>query len=82
MAYIRVLNKLPSGIDGWYIYHDVNGKLYISGPNCGNNVFHTLKDTIVLRNILNEAIKYMKHKRIDEKKLYQEWIKELRERSD
>lgn len=59
MAYIRILEKLPSGIDGWYIYQDsVEGKLYISSPEHGEN-YHTKEDVIYIRDILNLAIKDM-----------------------
>ena len=56
MAYIRALEKLPSGIDGWYIYKDSNkNKLYISSPEHGEN-YHSPEDIVYIRDILNRAI--------------------------
>ena len=60
MAYIRVLTKLPSGSCGWYIYYDINGKMFIDSPRQYFNNFHTLEDVVVIRDILNECIEDMK----------------------
>lgn len=57
MAYIRTLEKLPSGIDGWYIYDDsTKKKTRISSPEW-ENALHTLEDVKFIRDILNEVIK-------------------------
>lgn len=56
MAYIRATTKLPSGIDGWYIYY--NGereKLFICSPSY-KNANHTKEDTKTIRDILTKAI--------------------------
>ena len=52
MAYIRFNEKLPSGIDGLYIYHDANGMLSVDIPSD----FYTFLDIVKIRNILNKAI--------------------------
>jgi len=59
MAFIRAGTILPSGIHGWYIYYDVNGKIFISSPVYHNSCFHTKEDIIFIRNILNECIERM-----------------------
>lgn len=59
MAYIRSTRELPSGIDGWYIYYDTNGKMMVESPNW---TFHTKEDLVVIRDILNQCIKDMEAK--------------------
>lgn len=64
MAYIRITTKLPSGIEGWYIYYDVNGKMMIESPTWK---FHTFEDVKVIREILNECVEDMEKKKEREK---------------
>ena len=66
MAYIRATTKLPSGLDGWYIYYDTNGKMFILSPGL-MDAFHTLDDVVVIRDILNECIKDIATKEFREK---------------
>ena len=58
VAYIRTTRKLPSGVDGWYIYLSTCGKLFISSPDWDRG-HHTIEDTKVIRDILNQAIEDM-----------------------
>jgi len=52
MALIRIGTKLPSGIDGLYIYHHVCGKLYMMLPD----TLYTKEDVVVVRDILDRAL--------------------------
>jgi hypothetical protein len=54
MALIRSTKKLPSGIDGWYIYHHVDGGIVIFAPNGAK---HTAEDLEYLRELLLEGIR-------------------------
>lgn len=54
MSYSRWATTWPGGGPGWYIYHDVNGMLFVSPPHDGE--YLNERDTQHLRDILNNAL--------------------------
>lgn len=57
MSYSRWADTWPGGGPSWYIYHDVNGKLFCEPPGKSYyDGFLNKRDVEYLRDLLTEAL--------------------------